>query len=243
MNLVIDNGNTRTKAFVFENDRVVMSDMDIPVDRSYLEKLLKDYPISKSIVSSVGLFPGALISFLSAHTNLIEFSHNTPVPVQNRYESPGTLGLDRLAGICGAYQLYPAQASLVIDCGTCITYDMVDEKGIYRGGAISPGIRMRFSALHTFTVKLPLLNFDQQAPELIGTDSEKSIYSGVINGTLAEVEGLIGRYKESYPALNVIICGGDTAFFDTHLKNSIFALPNLVSLGLNSIIRYNEQKH
>ncbi len=146
--------------------------------------------------------------------------------------------MDRLAGVCGAIELFKETDTLVIDAGTCITYDFVDKQKNYFGGSISPGLKMRFKAVHTFTAKLPLVD-SANAVGLIGDSTESSIQSGVINGMIAEIEGIIMRYQDKYPGLRVILCGGDTAFFENKLKASIFAAPDLVLIGLNSILIYN----
>jgi len=127
---------------------------------------------------------------------------------------------------------------LVIDAGTCITYDFVDANRNYQGGGISPGLNMRFRAVHTFTAKLPLVTPIKGA-RLIGDTTESSIQSGVVNGLLAEMEGIIRLYTEEFPGLRVILCGGDAGFFENQLKASIFASPELVLLGLNSILIHN----
>jgi type III pantothenate kinase len=160
-----------------------------------------------------------------------------PLPITIQYDTPHTLGVDRIAGACGAKQLFPDVHTLVIDAGTCVTYDFTDSQGIYYGGGISPGLRMRFEALHTFTAKLPLVE-PGQAP-LIGTNTETSIQSGVVNGMLAEMDGIIRQYQEKYPLLQVILCGGDGSFFENRLKASIFASPDLVLIGLNSVLIHN----
>jgi type III pantothenate kinase len=146
--------------------------------------------------------------------------------------------MDRIAGVCGAIQLFPGSNNLVIDAGTCITYDFVDEMAQYHGGGISPGLNMRFKAVHTFTAKLPLVSA-KAGVDLIGTTTETSIQSGVINGLLSEIEGTIGRYAVKFPGLKVILCGGDAGFFENQLKATIFAVPDLVLFGLNSILIHN----
>jgi len=143
-----------------------------------------------------------------------------------------------LAGACGAIQLFPSENNLVIDAGTCITYDFVDSGSNFLGGGISPGLMMRFQAVHTFTAKLPLVSPTADA-RLIGESTESSIQSGVVNGVIAEIEGIIRRYEEKFPGLRVILCGGDAGFFENQLKASIFAIPDLVLIGLNSILIHN----
>jgi type III pantothenate kinase len=139
--------------------------------------------------------------------------------------------------------LFPKQNTLVVDAGTCITYDMLDAQATYFGGSISPGIQMRFRALHEFTGRLPLVSFSPEPTALVGTNTLSSLQSGVVNGVLAEVEGIITQYQQKYPQLNVVFCGGDANFFDSQLKNSIFAsnsscIPHLVLIGLNEIIHH-----
>jgi type III pantothenate kinase len=164
--------------------------------------------------------------------------HTLPLPITNHYATPATLGVDRLAGACGARQMFPGSNCLVIDAGTCITYDFLDAGGSYLGGGISPGLHMRFQAVHTFTKKLPLVQAVDNI-NLIGNSTEQCIQSGVIHGVLEEVQGIIRQYREKFEDLKVILCGGDTHFFENQLKASIFAVPELVLSGLNSILIYN----
>jgi len=195
--------------------------------------------ISSVIISSVKEVPVEIINYLKKNYSFIELSALTTIPIINLYKTPETLGKDRLASVVAAYSLYCGENVLVVDAGTCITYDIVNAKGEYYGGSISPGLNMRFKALHTFTGKLPLvslINFN----ELIGTDTNKSILSGVINGITAEADAIIERYKKYYSPLKIIICGGDAQFLVDRLKNIIFAVPELVLIGLNEILDYNE---
>jgi type III pantothenate kinase len=143
-----------------------------------------------------------------------------------------------LAGVVGASQMFPAADVLVIDAGTAITYDLLTCSGEYLGGGISPGINMRYRGLHTFTDRLPLLN-SYDVADLIGSDTASCIYSGVLNGALAEMEGIIFRYQKLYPGLKIVLTGGDFNYFDKTLKIKTFAAPNLVLEGLNLILRFN----
>ncbi|MCL4147183.1 UNVERIFIED_CONTAM: hypothetical protein GTU68_066929, partial [Idotea baltica] len=160
------------------------------------------------------------------------------LPVKSTYQSPKTLGVDRAAAAVGANFLYPNNNCLVIDLGTCITYDLIDASGIHRGGGISPGIEMRLKSMHKFTSKLPIVNV-KGTPELIGKTTADCMRSGSIWGTIAELEGIIARYRHFYNNLTIIICGGDTFFFESKIKDHIFANPNLVLIGLNQILRFN----
>lgn len=240
MNLVIDIGNTVVKTAVFEGRKLVFLHTSENISAAQLSSLISSFTgISSSILSTVRDNDNDIISFLDKRFKNICFNSSIPVPVQNCYESPETLGKDRLAAVTGASALFSAENILVIDVGTCITFDFIDAQKIYYGGAISPGISMRFSALHNFTSKLPLvtlMNFEN----LIGKNTQDSILSGVVNGVIAEVEAIINRYRNEYAVTKVIVCGGNTDFFANRLKSSIFANQNLVLTGLNEILIYHE---
>ena len=160
------------------------------------------------------------------------------LPIQNLYSTPETLGVDRIAAVCGAQTTFPNEKCLVIDMGSCITYDYLNEKGEYHGGSISPGLNMRFKAVHTFTAKLPLVK-PLADPALIGTTTASNIQSGVINGLTEEIKGIISLYQHKFGNIRVILCGGDAHFFENKLKGVIFAIPELVLIGLNSILSHN----
>ena len=235
MNLVVDVGNTRIKAATFEEDRLLSSYQFPDLDAFRAE--VKEFTFQHLLISSVNqsatefdfLHPGGKTYLLSPQLSL---------PIKNAYSTPQTLGVDRLAGACGAYALFPNKNCLVIDAGTCINYEFIDELGTYHGGAISPGIDMRFKAMHTFTARLPLIQRHEEAA-LIGNSTDSCMQSGVMNGVLAEVENTIARYRKKYPTIEVLICGGDAPFFENRLKPAIFVAPDLVLKGLNRILRYN----
>ena len=204
-----------------------------------LEQLYLIHPgIKASIISAVNFYDESIARFLKEQGFFIEFSETTPVPINNLYDTPETLGEDRLAAVVAANHLYPDNPCLVVQAGTCITFEFIDRNKNYRGGAISPGIDMRLKALDTFTGKLPLIERKEET-DLIGTTTESSILSGVMNGILEEVDGIITRYQKLYPDLVVILSGGDMNYFDKRLKNNIFALPNIVLTGLNLILDHN----
>ncbi|MBI9038954.1 MAG: type III pantothenate kinase [Bacteroidales bacterium] len=247
MKLVIDIGNTLTKIAVFDAGQLI----DISIQKRITKNLLIEYidktntnfsdlsPIKSVIISSVVEYPQILKRFINKNYKFIELDEHTKVPIINRYKSPTTLGKDRLAAVVAANYFYKNQDLLVIDAGTCITYDLINSKGEYIGGSISPGISIRFQALHNFTGKLPLLektNFEK----LTGQNTKESILSGVMNGILFEVEGVINHYKQQYTTIKTIISGGDIKYFDKRLKNNIFAFPNLVLFGLNIILEHND---
>jgi type III pantothenate kinase len=164
-------------------------------------------------------------------------SHNDPFPFINRYETPKTLGIDRLVLATGATLRFPKQNRLVIDAGTCVTYDFIDENNNYLGGAISPGLRLRYEALHNYTAKLPLLTLEN--PEhLIGKSTSESIHSGVVNGLIFEIDSFIADYKALYSNFIIILTGGDTEFLAKRLKNTIFANSNFLVESLNQTFQY-----
>jgi type III pantothenate kinase len=169
-------------------------------------------------------------------------THNTPLPIKLDYETPETLGVDRIAAAVGAQAINPDKVSMIIDAGTCITYDLIDGSGLFHGGIISPGIRLRYEAMHNYTGNLPMIEFDQSAEEepYIGKSTIKAMKSGVINGIKGEMESFIDAYSKLFPDLRVIMCGGQAKFFESRLKASIFAVPKLVLTGLNRILEYNE---
>jgi len=160
------------------------------------------------------------------------------LPVHIAYKTPQTLGADRRASVVGANFLYKNRNNLIVDLGTCITYDLIDYVGTYHGGGISPGVEMRLKAMHKFTSKLPVVSA-KGSPELIGKTTKECMASGAINGTIAELDGIISQYKQFFEDLNIIFCGGGAIFFETKIKDHIFAVPNLVLVGLNQILRYN----
>jgi len=239
VNLTVDIGNTLQKIGLHEKNELVGF---FPVEQIGIEDLEQLYLIHQnidaSILSSVKDYETGIRDFLMDRGRFIEFSVDTLVPVINKYETPETLGNDRLAAVAAAAQMYPEKNCLVIQAGTCITFDLINHKKEYFGGAISPGIDMRLKALHNFTGKLPLIERGEESA-LIGHTTETSIISGVLNGIIEEVDGIIGRYHKKYPDLMVILSGGDMKYFDKRLKNNIFALPNIVLTGLNIILNYN----
>lgn len=231
--LTIDQGNTRTKAAVFDGDSLVEKLEDPAFD--VLETFAKQ---AHRLILSTVKKESQLMTLLNHHD--IFLSSKTPTPLANRYLQPSTLGNDRLALSVGANTLFPNRHLLIIDMGTCITYDVVNAQNEYLGGSISPGLRMRFRALNQFTSQLPMLEMGPSVPEIIGQSTSECIQSGVINGLLAEIEGKIERFKCVFPSLKIIITGGDASFFDKELKNTIFACPDLLMIGLNKILDYNE---
>ncbi|HVV55937.1 MAG TPA: type III pantothenate kinase [Mucilaginibacter sp.] len=243
-NLVIDIGNSFTKIAVFQQDELLHTDQFSAVSAEDILKLADRHSVSNAIISSVKKDAEAWGNDLAKKLKLKYFNTGMTAGISNQYKTPQTLGPDRLAAVIGAYKLYPGKSNLVIDAGTAITYDMIDAGGNYFGGSISPGLNMRYKALNYYTEALPLLNADATFERNYGDDTESAIRSGVQNGIKYELNGFIESYNEDQQELNIILTGGDCKFFDTLLKNSIFAPyiknePYLVLKGLNAAIQDN----
>jgi type III pantothenate kinase len=243
MRLVIDIGNTRVKAALFKQNELkhffVFSNMlDL-----FHSKILESYSIEYAILVTVVNNIDAQISRLRKYFPVMEYSVYTDIPIKNLYASVDTLGGDRLIGAVAANHLYPHTNILMIDAGTCIKYNFVNKNNEFVGGAISPGIRMRFKALNTFTSRLPLLDFDDTYDILIGTTSSENMLSGVELGAVAEINGFIQQYEGLFPDLKVVLTGGDAPFFEKHIKRTIFADPYLILNGLNIVLEYNLRKN
>jgi len=239
MILGVDIGNTRTKIAVYEKDKIL--DIFYSPTEIFHEKILelkKETPaINELILASVGNLKEEQLQAISSRLNVKTISHSDPFPFENKYASPATLGIDRMVLASGACLMYPNQNTLIIDIGTCITYDFVTEHGTYLGGAISPGFALRYRSMHDYTAKLPLLHLQGEAP-LIGTTTQESIHSGVVNGLVAEIDGIIDRYKEKYHTLTIILTGGDAKFLSMQLKNSIFVHSFFLLESLNRLYHY-----
>lgn len=231
--LTIDQGNTRIKVALFNHDTIIKRIVD-PTIQS-LEQLIKT---SDRLILSTVKRDSRLESLL--RKNDIKLNRKTSLPIRINYDTTSSLGQDRLAISVGANALFPKNNVLCIDMGTCITFDFVSADNEFLGGGISPGMRMRYKALNQHTDLLPLLNVKKSMPKLIGQSTYQSIHSGVVNGLIAEIDGIIGRYESIFPSLKVLITGGDLRFFDKALKNTIFACPDLLMIGLNKILDYNE---
>ncbi|MHA6278589.1 type III pantothenate kinase [Salinimicrobium sp. CAU 1759] len=240
MNLIIDIGNSIAKLAVFQQDDLRYKTI---VDKAEVSAIASDffkqYPgILHLVISNVSSARLELQEEVLKKVNILQLSPSTPVPFKNLYATPQTLGNDRKALVAAAVKQYPGENVLVIDTGTCITYDFKNASEEYLGGGISPGLKMRFLALNTFTANLPLIEVGEEHP-LIGDSTAASITSGVVNGVLMEIEGTINRYKEKYSNLHCIITGGDATFLSGNLKNGIFANSNFLLEGLNFILESN----
>ena len=240
MNLIIDIGNTRVKLAVYEEntllEKIIIHKKDFFKN---IKKILKKHlKIKKGIISSVDFFSKEQENELKTMLELTVVNTSMILPFKNLYKTPKTLGLDRIALIAAAASQYRAKNILVIDAGTCITYDFINSKNEYLGGAISPGLTIRYEALHNLTAKLPLLK-PKDLDVFIGNTTETSIHSGVINGVINEIDGVIKQYQSSNKDLTVILTGGDTNFLAKRLKSSIFANSNFLLEGLNHLLKIN----
>ncbi len=236
MNMVIDAGNTRTKVGIFEG--ALLKQKEVFADAGAAKRFLCEFQPDHLMISSVtgaGAQLGGMVKVLG---RIFHLAPSLPLPIQNSYTTPATLGADRLAAACGARQMFPNEAILVIDCGTCINYECVDAQGHYLGGSISPGVRMRFGAMHQHTDRLPLGEAASETP-LTGNTTILSLQSGVMIGVQEEIKGISTRYRQDYPGIRVILTGGDAHFFEKEMKPPIFVSPELVLMGLNSILLHN----
>jgi type III pantothenate kinase len=242
MNLVVDIGNTKVKAAVFESNTLIsFESFEESNFESIIANFLQEYNIKACILSSVKNDQPEICKILEQIPYFIKLNHTTPIPFINQYSTPTTLGIDRIALVAGATDAYPNQNALIIDAGTCITYDFINENQEYLGGAISPGIQIRYRSVHDYTSKLPKLEA-AEGYSLIGDSTESAIHSGILNGVVQEIQGVINQYQAKYSDLTVILTGGDTKFLSKQLKNSIFAHQNFLLQGLNRILTFNNKE-
>lgn len=207
-----------------------------------LEAFVGKHNFRSGIVGSVrGLTPCEEKALIGLQFPVLRFSHDTPIPISNRYRTPETLGSDRLAAVIGASSLKPGKDLLIIDAGTCITYEVIDARGNYWGGNIAPGMQMRLRALHEFTARLPLVEAEGVVPGM-GYDTETAIRSGVLRGMKYEIEGYIKSMRSKFPHLQVFLTGGNRINFDEDIKNLVFTDKYIVPRGLNKILDYNEDQ-
>jgi type III pantothenate kinase len=236
MNIVIDSGNTYSKVGWFQQEKLIRYTTGLSFEE--LIHVTRQDPPGHILFSSVSYTEAEFRDALGLAIPILSLTPNLPIPITKEYDTPETLGADRVAACAGASFLYPNEDLVVIDMGTCITYDLIDRNAAFQGGLISPGVRMRFKAMHSFTKRLPLID-PENDPQLIGKSTKNSMLSGVMNGVLAEIEGIIERYRHKFPSMRVVLCGGDVTFFESSLKPPIFAVPELVLIGLNRILTYN----
>jgi len=242
MKLVVDIGNTLIKLAVFKQDEIVFNTSFEFFGEKEFEEILKQFTLESAIVSSVREDNERIMEIISSKIKTFLLDHNTNLPFENNYLSKQSLGRDRIALMAGASVLFPNENILVIDAGTCITYDLLNKNNKYYGGSISPGLNMRLKALNHFTSKLPLIDLkENHIPELMGNTTENSILSGVIRGCAGEINSIIESYTLVNKQLRVLLTGGDYKYFDKLLKYKTFAAPNLVFIGLKGIMDFNEK--
>lgn len=239
MNLAIDIGNTRTKVAVYENNIILNIEIFEQIYfRKKIQNLISNCNEKPNIIlTTVKNFSQDDEKWLSEISALTIINSKTPLPFVNKYSTPETLGIDRRVLASGAVLKFPNQNRLIIDAGTCITYDFITAKNEYLGGAISPGINLKYKSLNDYTDKLPLLSLNE-THDVIGNSTNNSIHSGIINATLLEVDGFINSYINDFQNLTVILTGGDADFLAKRLKNTIFANPNFLLESLIMLYQY-----
>ena len=235
VNLVVDYGNTYIKAGLFKG-RIMQQKVEV-TSLEELKGWIEEVQPEKAIISSVAEKP-ELISNSLGDEKIVILTANMPLPFRVRYATPASLGTDRLAAVAGAQLRFPHQNCLVIDVGTCITYDILNDRNEYLGGGISPGLEMKLRALHEFTAQLPLIGMQHEV-ELVGNSTKNSILSGVVLGSEAEMREIIRMYSDKFPDLRIMICGGGGKHFTSRLHENVIYAPDLVLEGLNSILNYN----
>jgi type III pantothenate kinase len=239
---VIDEGNSFIKIAAYKGDEWIFFAQEETLSDDFLSQCVASCPDRKkpkAIFISTRKNDAQRQKQLSRFFELMPLTYYTPVPIRNLYETPATLGLDRLTSVVGASSLFENSNILVIDAGTCITYDFIDAQKNYHGGGIMPGLQMKLQALHNFTGNLPLVSLDM-AKKLCGRNTEEAILAGTINVTLLGLDSLITHFKQRFTDLKTVICGGDTKMIQNSLKNDTFAEPKLVLYGLKQILDFNE---
>tara|TARA_B100000902_G_scaffold80947_1_gene85563 strand:- start:569 stop:1285 length:717 start_codon:yes stop_codon:yes gene_type:complete len=237
LKLIIDIGNTLFKLALFDGKNLAKESSFSRLDINIVASFVNGIEINHAILSSVRLITDDILNVIKCY-NILVLDSNINFPIKIKYKNIDSLGKDRLAAVVGAYFLYPQRNILILDIGTCLTIDFINKEKEYIGGRISPGINMRYAALHHFTEKLPLCQkVDSQY--FIGNDTASSIQSGVQQGIISELDVVIDSFKQENKDIIVIATGGDCFFFEKALKNTIFADQFLVMRGLNDILDYN----
>jgi len=242
MNLIVDVGNTLVKFAIYQNKNLIHKvNFGLSEFNYNFNNIKKSFPeVEHAIISSVGGHLEKEINSLKKNLNVLELNSQTKLPFENLYKTPQTLGVDRMALVAASVYHYQEKNVLIIDAGTCITYDFINLNNQYLGGAISPGIRLRYISLNNLTANLPLLD-TEQPKDIVGNTTETSIHSGVVFGVCKEMDGVIDQYIRKYSDLTVILTGGDANFLSNQLKNVIFANSNFLLDGLNFILEYNSK--
>ncbi|WP_235296552.1 type III pantothenate kinase [Portibacter marinus] len=239
MNLCIDIGNSYIKIAIIEENEILHKDVRSSFSVSDLDRIRKDYNFQRVGISASGRIPKDLMHHLQKNDHLFLLNADARLPIEIKYNTPKTLGRDRIAGVVGANALYPETDSCVIDIGTCITYDVILKSKTYIGGNIAPGVELRLKSMHDYTAALPLVKRGG-LENLLGLTTEEALQNGATLGTLLEIESFIRRIREKHDEINVILTGGDADFFAKKINSEIFVNPNLVLIGLNVIMNFND---
>lgn len=236
-NIAVDIGNTRIKSGDFVEDELTTIE--------YWDSLIELYSAKKDN-ANFWTFCSVRgdkyeIDQVFQETDHLFLDHHTPLPISLNYETPETLGMDRVAALIGAQSLFPNEALMVIDVGTCNTYDILDATGVFRGGVIAPGFKMRMRSMSQFTKALPDIRdeWEDLSNEYLGRSTRECLKSGSFNATILEMEGFIGYFKQEFGNLTILMTGGDASYFESKVKGPIFARSNLVLRGLNRIMHFN----
>lgn len=240
MNLAIDIGNSFVKFASIVDGRVVKKAKEPKFTQRFYKAFVGKKKVEGIVLSSTRNEDQRMIRFLKKQAFFIKLDHKTKIPIKNAYKTPKTLGKDRLAAAIGAFTQYPKTNCLIIDVGTCMTYDFLDHKGVYQGGNIAPGIELRYRAMDEFTARLPLVKRSYTG-QLFGDSTKSALQNGGLMGVIFEIEGFIGRLKQIYKnKINIILTGGDAEYLAEHIKSQIFVHSELVLIGLNTILEYNQ---
>lgn len=236
--LCIDVGNTRTKVNIFEGDEVIFSWISNSLEAATITRFIKSYQIKVCGICQSGLAPNSAVNTISSQIKVLHLDHTTKIPVNNLYKTPSTLGKDRLAAAIAVSTVFPDQNVIIVNAGTCITFDFIDSKKNYHGGNISPGINMRLQAMNKFTSRLPLVQA-RFNDDILGKSTEEALQNGAVKGAIFEFESFIHYVQDQYGDAKIIVSGGDSQYFENQSKFPIFAVPNLVLVGLNETLKFN----
>jgi type III pantothenate kinase len=240
MDAVFDIGNTNTKVGLIHGGKLTESEVfpTFPVTDFY--RYLSTHRFRCCIISTVVQLPDHLLHYLkSKASKFLQVNTEVRLPIDIEYETPGSLGNDRIALVSGAASLYPGKNLIIISAGTCITYNVLTADGIFKGGAISPGLQMRLKAMHEMTNGLPLVEISPDFIPLMAQSTKDSLLSGALNGAVLEIEGYINTLKHTFPDLEVLLCGGDSRYLAVHLNTTVRLENDLAFAGLHKILTLN----
>lgn len=238
--LCIDLGNTRCKIGIFDGDNLIFHHVTEDLVYSVLDEMMTKYEVLQMGICHTRNIDETLMHQILDKWHPFILNDSAKLPIENLYETPSSLGKDRLASVVGASIKYPNENCVVVNAGTCITYDFIDFQNQYQGGNIAPGINMRLQAMHQFTDKLPLAAA-QYHETLLGKNTKMALQNGAVRGAIFEFDSFIEHIQAKFGPLKSIISGGDAFFFAENSKFEIFAHSNLVLEGLKDIMRFNDR--